>query len=316
MRLICPGCGAQYEVDDGVIPDAGRDVQCSACGHVWFQKSSPILLSGDEAVALPEDDWEPDGSPEMQMVPALGAAALRDRLTEEDPEDVEEVRAAPAAGEVPRRPLDESLLAILREEAEREAQARRAESGLPETQEEMVLEPTAPPKAKGRDMSVALALPKVFAAQDPLVMATRRPPVVEKIAVENASPEPAAPEPAWLKIAEPEPAGEPEVVSLPDVGEINSSLRASADRGDEPATLDAPQVIGQRRAGFRLGFGSVMLVAAAAIAAYGFAPQIGAAVPPLAPVLEGYVAQVNSGRIWLDENLRAAIGEMQDVLRG
>lgn len=309
MRLICPGCGAQYEVDEGVIPDAGRDVQCSACGHVWFQKSSPILLSGDEAVALPEDDWEPDGSPEMQAVPALGAAALRDRLAEEDPEDVEEIRAAPAAGANPRRTLDDSLLAILREEAEREAQARRAESGLPETQEEMVLEPAAPPKAKGRDSSVALALPKVFAAQDPLVMATRAP-VAQDIPAETV-----APEPPRVEIIAPEPQ-EPEVVSLPDVGEINSSLRASADRGDEPAALDAPQVIGQRRAGFRLGFGSVMLVAAAAIAAYGFAPQIGAAVPPLAPLLEGYVAQVNSGRIWLDENLRAAIGDVQDVLRG
>ncbi|MCB2124584.1 MAG: zinc-ribbon domain-containing protein, partial [Rhodobacteraceae bacterium] len=29
MRLICPSCGAQYEVDESVIPDGGRDVQCS-----------------------------------------------------------------------------------------------------------------------------------------------------------------------------------------------------------------------------------------------------------------------------------------------
>lgn len=322
MRLICPGCGAQYEVDDGVIPDAGRDVQCSACGHVWFQKSSPILLSGDEAVALPEDDWEPDGTPEMQVLPAFGAAALRDRLTEEDPEDSEEIRPAPAAGAVPRRPLDESLLSILREEAEREAQARRAESGLPETQEEMVLEPARPeksepkPEPKGRGASVALSLPKVFSVQDPLLVATKRASVASPPAppAPAAVPDPVPAEPTWFKIVEPE--AEPEVVSLPDVEEINSSLRASADRIGEAAALDAPQVLGQRRAGFRLGFGSVMLIAAAAIAAYGFAPQIGQAVPALGPVLDGYVAQVNTGRIWLDENLRAAIAEVQGVLRG
>ncbi len=37
MRLICPNCGAQYEVPDDVIPAEGRDVQCSNCGDTWFQ---------------------------------------------------------------------------------------------------------------------------------------------------------------------------------------------------------------------------------------------------------------------------------------
>lgn len=37
MRLICPSCGAQYEVPAEVIPKTGRDVQCSDCGTTWFQ---------------------------------------------------------------------------------------------------------------------------------------------------------------------------------------------------------------------------------------------------------------------------------------
>lgn len=37
MRLVCPNCGAQYEVPVDVIPHDGRDVQCSSCGHTWFQ---------------------------------------------------------------------------------------------------------------------------------------------------------------------------------------------------------------------------------------------------------------------------------------
>ncbi|MEN9850001.1 MAG: zinc-ribbon domain, partial [Pseudomonadota bacterium] len=27
MRLICPNCDAEYEVDASAIPDTGRDVQ-------------------------------------------------------------------------------------------------------------------------------------------------------------------------------------------------------------------------------------------------------------------------------------------------
>ncbi|MEN8840042.1 MAG: zinc-ribbon domain-containing protein, partial [Octadecabacter sp.] len=38
MRMICPNCGAQYEVADDVIPASGRDVQCSNCGHTWFEQ--------------------------------------------------------------------------------------------------------------------------------------------------------------------------------------------------------------------------------------------------------------------------------------
>ena len=57
MRLICPSCGAQYEVDESVIPDGGRDVQCSNCGHAWFQQSARQLR--DEAG---EEAFEPAGA--------------------------------------------------------------------------------------------------------------------------------------------------------------------------------------------------------------------------------------------------------------
>ncbi|RME15377.1 MAG: hypothetical protein D6801_07530, partial [Alphaproteobacteria bacterium] len=53
MRLVCPNCGAQYEVDDRVIPESGRDVQCSACGHAWFQL--PVRAE-DDAAAQPEPE--------------------------------------------------------------------------------------------------------------------------------------------------------------------------------------------------------------------------------------------------------------------
>lgn len=40
MRLICPNCGAQYEIADTVIPPEGREVECSNCTHIWFQARS------------------------------------------------------------------------------------------------------------------------------------------------------------------------------------------------------------------------------------------------------------------------------------
>lgn len=61
MRLGCPGCGAQYEVGAGAIPDAGREVKCSACGHTWFQSAeAPLVLTPPPAPAAPAIPPVPD----------------------------------------------------------------------------------------------------------------------------------------------------------------------------------------------------------------------------------------------------------------
>ncbi|MCS5600958.1 MAG: zinc-ribbon domain-containing protein, partial [Paracoccus sp.] len=35
MRLICPGCDAEYRIPEKAIPPEGREVECSDCGRVW-----------------------------------------------------------------------------------------------------------------------------------------------------------------------------------------------------------------------------------------------------------------------------------------
>lgn len=63
MRLICPSCVAQYEIDEDVIPSEGRDVQCANCGHTWFQDSVNMLSSATEntvGVGDPDGDVPPE----------------------------------------------------------------------------------------------------------------------------------------------------------------------------------------------------------------------------------------------------------------
>jgi predicted Zn finger-like uncharacterized protein len=49
MRLICPNCKAQYNVDEALIPEEGRDVQCATCKKTWFQEktfaATPLKLT-------------------------------------------------------------------------------------------------------------------------------------------------------------------------------------------------------------------------------------------------------------------------------
>lgn len=88
---------------------------------------------------------------------------------------------------------------------------------------------------------------------------------------------------------------------LPDIEEINSSLRHATPR---PATTGGEVTHSQHGRGFRLGFGIALLLAAAAALIYSHAGRLGAALPPLEPVLSAYAASVDGLRLQLDSWMR------------
>ena len=36
MIITCPNCNKQFKIDNSLIQDEGRDLQCGSCNHVWF----------------------------------------------------------------------------------------------------------------------------------------------------------------------------------------------------------------------------------------------------------------------------------------
>ena len=48
MIISCENCSKKFDVDDNLIPENGRMLQCSSCDHKWFFKSAdtnePIIL--------------------------------------------------------------------------------------------------------------------------------------------------------------------------------------------------------------------------------------------------------------------------------
>jgi len=36
MIIACPNCNKQFKIDNSLIPDEGRDLQCGSCDHIWF----------------------------------------------------------------------------------------------------------------------------------------------------------------------------------------------------------------------------------------------------------------------------------------
>lgn len=110
ISLICPVCGAEYRVPQDAIPEEGREVECSGCGHVWCAQADQAGKTRP-AVGTTLLPNSPDPN-------SVGAMAEMD----EDADD------SPASAIPLRKRLPENVLNILRDEVEHERRARAAEA--------------------------------------------------------------------------------------------------------------------------------------------------------------------------------------------
>ncbi len=186
-----------------------------------------------------------------------------------------------------RREIDPALRDILREEREREEQLRRAANPV-EEQSEMALDdpaPEVPPAPEPEDDEEdALSALRAATAQGTAIADART-----------------------------EPHGRD---LLPDIEEINSTLRATTDRDasdGDTSDIDSMDRRPRRRRGFRVGFLLALILAGAAIGTYAYAPLIAENVPQLTPYLQSYVNEVDGLRVWLHGivgNLAAQLSSM------
>lgn len=315
MRLTCPNCDAEYSVDDAAIPPSGRDVQCSNCGHAWFQlhpdaeaaaASADALFAPARAASLapaaaqettppafaaaPRPVAVPTPAESHAAPPSPGEAEATPDADSDDAEPAAVVEAQPAVpplasaavSAAAARTLDENLLAILREEAARETAVRRAEApSMPEVQPDLGLTAAAP--------AVAPAL-----APDPAPAAT---PDLDAIEAGGAMQDRVAPRRDLL----------------PDIEEINSTLRAGSEaRGAEAEAMVLAEKV-RARGGFRAGFIVTLAAAVLLTMAYTMAPRIAEHLPGSAPMMASYVAGVDAARLWLDDAIQQAAGALRGL---
>lgn len=288
MRLTCPNCGAQYEVPDEVIPVEGRDVQCSNCGDTWFQLHPSAAASDDLGVDL--DDSLDDSDALADLEEALAEDPQDDETPEDDGDadwdeaEVDDIDDAAVADPEPQKPkpdpepqddgtrrprgLDPAITSILREEADREAHLRAAETGGLESQPDLGLVDTDDAAARDRRR------------QSEDRMAQMRGETPTRAALD---------------------ARGPRREQLPDIEEINSTLRAGAEKvAPSVAKPDEDAPVARRRSGFGRGFLFAILMGVALVFTYANAPQIAQSLPQADPFLSAFVASVDQARLWLD----------------
>ena len=81
MRLTCPSCASEYDVDASAIGDRGRMVRCANCEAEWFQAPA----AGDVAAAPPPPP-APSVAPERAPAPEPPAHIETEVTVSETPE--------------------------------------------------------------------------------------------------------------------------------------------------------------------------------------------------------------------------------------
>jgi hypothetical protein len=94
---------------------------------------------------------------------------------------------------------------------------------------------------------------------------------------------------------------------LPDIEEINSTLRSNSDRSPTSDPGQTAQIEMQEKRSSRLGFSLTVALFAVLVLIYVFAQQISGAVPQLAGAVDGYVSLIDGWRGWLDGHLQSML---------
>lgn len=166
MRIVCPKCVAQYEVDDSAIPETGREVQCANCNHIWFQDRIEMLPTRPKEAepGEPEIFEDLEGVRETQFHSARAEPELEDEAEDDDlrnilaeTDDEDEAGAEEDPGEVDadaafaraRDELDRAAAAALDGglDAERDAAAPELPRADAQEPEEILPEPEGDPLA-------------------------------------------------------------------------------------------------------------------------------------------------------------------------
>lgn len=271
MRITCPNCGAQYEVPDQVIPEEGRDVQCSSCGNTWFQDNP-------RHVAAEDDDQELIAEPE---VVAPSQSGTQPEAEQETPNEIESEKIEDDLPEAQPRELDPEVADILREEAEHESRLREAEANAGiESQAELGLESHGDDEATRRARE----------ARDRMARMRGEAPEEEYEPTDDA---------------ESDLSPRPRSRLLPDVDDVNTSITEDIATDNLPADTDMAiaEPAPQRGGGFGRGFGLILLIGVILVLLYANADKVTETIPASAGPMESYVAQVDKFRVWLDSRL-------------
>lgn len=306
-----------------MIPEDGRDVQCSNCGHTWFELPGPVAAveefedTSHIETSVPDDDFEFD-APELEEEAAEDVPASRTETQMDDlgPDDFADGPSGFASvdendsddKEVEEEPVPDTediVSAVVgagaasAEAAPKPTGRRPADAAdldiLREEAKREMSQRRAPP-SDSIETQADLGLDSIREKKPPSRALRARAAHLGEDLPDDFEFDTEPTEPDSRPVSEPSE----EIIHreesrrdlLPDIEEINSTLKPA--KGSPEALQQARQ-----RSGFRFGFLLILFVVLGMIFTYAQAPAIARALPDTEPALIKYVDQANSLRDWI-----------------
>jgi len=248
---------------------------------------------GDASADEPSDTQEPDQGdtsledtpdPDLEFEPEVEPERNVEAETEEAV-SVEPLTEAPKP-----RGLDDSVKDILREEVEYETRARAAEQPQSlETQGDLGLDQgQEKPASDDKRASKASDRLRRLRGQDDAATAAAVAATVRS-------------------------AKDTRRDLLPDIEEINSTLRTSGDTPRNPDLGQKTNKNASRARGFRLGFALVLLLSGGAVFVYSSHENLSQSYPQAAPYIDGFMTSAHGARIWLDNQVTNLFLKLNEI---
>ena len=56
MIITCPSCQRKFELDDNLLPENGRTLQCGSCNYKWFFKKKDEIKVFEKQLVSNENE--------------------------------------------------------------------------------------------------------------------------------------------------------------------------------------------------------------------------------------------------------------------
>ena len=97
MIISCPNCNKQFKIDNSLIPEEGRELQCGSCERIWFYKpkkenEAPLTLNENISAnkikqAIETNDKNLEFSERLQKEKTI-EPKIKKKISKEIPETV------------------------------------------------------------------------------------------------------------------------------------------------------------------------------------------------------------------------------------
>lgn len=159
IKLICPGCEAEYVLPQSAVPPAGRQVECSRCGLVWQAQQPDVAQPLDltsYTLPLPPADRQPAVPPASRRLAPEVLDILREEVEHERRLRAAEDEDAPEAAAGSETDWPATTVVV-------PAGATRSATANPQPQVPLTAPPPAPPVIRLRPAEGPVQTPRPLA---------------------------------------------------------------------------------------------------------------------------------------------------------